>query len=206
MHYSLWLFHQLPYHTYMHQYNPSMEIQYINNLKPQTRTNQNTNIPTFVPAAYNFLHKCTQQQLQLCVIVVFWLVLCDSVSFMFLWYSFPSNSLNQSIFFLLPISASLCLSAYLFFVAYRPGDGPCLFFKGHALNASQDPLYLQFSHCPHWIYTILPGRQEFIDTGTNFLCVSKLNVAVRHLSYKSLFWKALMAYVTVTNSKTMNSH
>lgn len=64
------------------------------------------------------------------------------------------------------------------------------FFKGHALNASQDPLYLWFSHCPHWIYTILPGRYESIDTRTNFLCVLRLKVAVGYLRYLVIILQA----------------
>lgn len=112
----------------------------------------------------------------------------------FFWYSFPSNSSSQSAFFLLPISASLCLSAYLFFVAYRSGD-KLSFSKGRALNASQDLLYLWFSQCPHWIYTILPGKYVSMDTGTNCPCVWRLK------SFCGIPWplfcKAVMVYVTV---------
>lgn len=62
--------------------------------------------------------------------VVFWPLLCDSLSFMFFLVQFLIKILKSIclFFFLLPISASLCLSAYLFFVVYRFGDKLVGFF------------------------------------------------------------------------------
>lgn len=95
----------------------------------------------------------------------------------FFWYSFPSNSSSQStFFFLLPISASLCLSAYLFFVAYRFGDKLFFFFLRvmHLV-----PLQTHFSFgsaivltgfTPSFLESIYLWTQELVSSVSESFC------------------------------------
>lgn len=111
--------------------------------------------------------------------VAFWPALCDSVSFMFFLVQFPIKFFKSIYFFSfcclsLPLSVSLLICALWLIDLGINCRIFFLFLKGRAPNASPDPLYIWFSHCPHRIYTVLPGRYLSVDTGANFLCVWKL--------------------------------